>query len=168
MPRACVQAVTKSAAIAERVADWISGGMSWIASLMATLLKPQLTQSPTVTAMASASRGREEGALVGTWTVMWSALRDSALPAMRADADDLDQRTFGRKSGGARRRLERFRNRAARPLPDCAAAFADEKHNEIVAAVIVHARHERIAALDAVHEAVVAKKIECPIDRDRR
>jgi hypothetical protein len=35
--------------------------MSWIASLMATLLKPQLKQSPIVTAIAVASSGRDEG-----------------------------------------------------------------------------------------------------------
>ena len=51
MPRICVQATTTSAAIAERDDDWISGGISWIASLIATLLKPQLRQSPTVTAI---------------------------------------------------------------------------------------------------------------------
>ena len=43
---------TSTAAITERDADWISGGMSWIASLIATLLKPQLRHSPIVTATA--------------------------------------------------------------------------------------------------------------------
>jgi hypothetical protein len=45
----------------DRAEDWISGGMSWMASLMATLLKPQLKQSPIVTAIAVASSGRDEG-----------------------------------------------------------------------------------------------------------
>ena len=45
----------------ERADDWISGGMSWIASLIATLLKPQLKHSPIVIAIAIASSGRDEG-----------------------------------------------------------------------------------------------------------
>ncbi len=44
----------------ERAEDWISGGISWIASLIATLLKPQLRHSPTVTAIANASSGRDD------------------------------------------------------------------------------------------------------------
>src|SRR5580692_8964616 len=62
MPRACVQAKTIIAASAERADDWISGGISWIASLMVTLLKPQLRHSPIVTVIASASSGRDDGA----------------------------------------------------------------------------------------------------------
>src|SRR5215469_7340942 len=37
------------------------GGMSWIASLIATLLNPQLKQSPIITAIAVASSGRDDG-----------------------------------------------------------------------------------------------------------
>ena len=62
LPRNCVQIKTTSAEIAERADDWISGGMSWIAILIATLLKPQLRQRPTVTATASASSERDDGA----------------------------------------------------------------------------------------------------------
>src|ERR1700730_19386553 len=62
MPRARVQAKTMIAAIAERDDDWISGGISWIASLIETLLKPQLRHSPMVTITASASSGRDDGA----------------------------------------------------------------------------------------------------------
>src|SRR5580658_7266045 len=43
----------------------MSGGMSGIASLIETLLKPQLRQSPMVTRMASASSGRDDGARAG-------------------------------------------------------------------------------------------------------
>src|SRR5579872_7402674 len=49
------------AAIAERLAAWVSGGMSWIASLIATWLKPQVRHSAMVTAIASASSGRDCG-----------------------------------------------------------------------------------------------------------
>jgi hypothetical protein len=50
--------VTISAAPAERIADWISGGMSWMASFTATWLKPQLSDSSTMMATAAALRGR--------------------------------------------------------------------------------------------------------------
>src|SRR5579863_4605733 len=39
----------------------MSGGMSWIASLTATWLNPQVRQSATVSATASASSGRDCG-----------------------------------------------------------------------------------------------------------
>src|SRR5580692_351895 len=61
MPRICVQAKTMIAASAERVDDWINGGISWMASLIETLLKPQLKHSPMVTMIASASSGRDDG-----------------------------------------------------------------------------------------------------------
>src|SRR6202161_889809 len=61
MPRPCVQAKTMIAASAERADDWISGGISWMASLIDTLLKPQLRHSPIVTMIASASSGRDDG-----------------------------------------------------------------------------------------------------------
>src|ERR1700691_3830085 len=61
IPRICVQAKTMIAASAERADDWISGGISGMASLIETLLKPQLRHSPIVTAIASASSGRDDG-----------------------------------------------------------------------------------------------------------
>src|SRR5580704_4818064 len=74
MPRTCVQAKTMTVAISERAADCINGGMSWIASLIETLLKPQLKQSPTATRTANVSSGRDEGAggedMTGTLIVM--------------------------------------------------------------------------------------------------
>jgi hypothetical protein len=54
-----------------------------------------------------------------------------------------------------------------RTLADGTAALADEEDDEIVAAVIMHAGDEGVAALDAVDEAVVAQKIERAVDRDR-
>ena len=92
----------------------------------------------------------------------------SSFPAMRANAGDLDQRAFRRKTRRARGCFERLRDGAARRLADGAASLADQKHDEIVAAVIVHAGDERVAAFDAMHETVVAQKIERAIDRDRR
>ena len=51
---------------------------------------------------------------------------------------------------------------------DRAAALADQKDDEIVAAVIVHAGDESVAAFDAVDEPVLAQEIERAINRDRR
>src|ERR1700685_704947 len=87
---------------------------------------------------------------------------------MRADAGDFDQRAFRRKPRRARRRLERFGGGAARRLADRAATLADEKDDEIITGMIVHAGDKGIAALDAMDEAVVAQKFERAIDRDRR
>ena len=58
MPRSRHQAATISAAPTERIAAWVSGGMSWIASFAATWLKPQDRHSTTTIAAASASSGR--------------------------------------------------------------------------------------------------------------
>jgi hypothetical protein len=64
--------------------------------------------------------------------------------------------------------FERFRDSAARRLADRAATFADQKDDRIAAGVIVHTGDERVAALDAMDETVVAQEIERAIDRDRR
>src|ERR1700749_3750626 len=61
MPRTCAYAATQSAATAERPAAWISGGKSWIETLVATWLKPQIRHSAIVTVIASASSGRDCG-----------------------------------------------------------------------------------------------------------
>ena len=68
----------------------------------------------------------------------------------------------------ARDGLRASATRAARRFADGAAAFADQKHHKVAVGVIVHAGDEGIAALDAMDEAVVAQKIERPVNRDRR
>ena len=75
---------------------------------------------------------------------------------------------FGVKPAARDDALSASATAAAGRLADRAAAFADQEHDEIVAGVIVHAGDEGVAALDAVHETVVAQKIERAIDRDRR
>jgi hypothetical protein len=89
-------------------------------------------------------------------------------PAMCADAGDFDQWTLRRESHCARRRLECLRGGAAGHFADCSTAFADQKNDEIVAAVIVYASDEGVAALDAMNETVLAQKFERAVDRDRR
>ena len=58
MPRSRHHAAINNAATAERTAACVSGGMSWIASLVATWLKPQDRHSTTTMAAATASSGR--------------------------------------------------------------------------------------------------------------
>jgi len=57
---------------------------------------------------------------------------------------------------------------ANRRLADGAAVFADQEHDDVVVAVIVHASDKRVAALDAMNETVLAQKFERAVDRDRR
>jgi hypothetical protein len=92
----------------------------------------------------------------------------SGLSAMRADAGDFDQRTLRREPSRARRRLECLRGGAAGHFANCSTAFADQKYDEIAAAVIVYASDEGVAALDAMNETVLAQKLERAVDRDRR
>ena len=49
-----------------------------------------------------------------------------------------------------------------------AAFLADQEHHRIAAAVLLHAGDEGVAAFDAVHEPLLAQKIERAIDGDRR
>jgi hypothetical protein len=131
---------------------------------MATLLKPQLKQSAIVTAIAVASRGREEGE--GGTAVMYFCGRLS-LAAMCANAGNLNQRTAWRKACRARRRFQRLGGGVSRRLADRTAAFANEENHKVAGTVIVHAGNKGVAAFDAVHEAVVAQKFQRAVNRDR-
>src|SRR5262245_55444552 len=88
--------------------------------------------------------------------------------AVRADAGKLDHWRFRRKAGGARRGGQRRGDVVRRRLPDGAAALADEKHHQRAGGVIVDAGDERIAALDAVHEAGLGQDLERAVGGDRR
>jgi hypothetical protein len=91
----------------------------------------------------------------------------SFLATMCANTGNLNQRAFGRKPRGSRRRFERVRCAAAGRFTDRAALLTDQKNHQFVVAVIVCAGDECIAAFDAMNEAVVTQKIERTIDRDR-
>ena len=54
-----------------------------------------------------------------------------------------------------------------RRLADGTAALADQEHHELPGGVIVHAGDEGVAALDAVHETVLAQELERAIGGDR-
>src|SRR5215831_7819796 len=88
--------------------------------------------------------------------------------AVRADAGELNHRRLGRKAGGARGGGQRRRDVARGRLPHGTAALADQKHHERAGGVIVHAGDECVAALDAVHEAVLAQELEHAVGGNRR
>src|SRR5262245_58220978 len=88
--------------------------------------------------------------------------------AVRADAADLDDRRFRREAGGARGRGERAGHFGRRCFTDRAAALADQERDQLAGGVIVHAGDERVAAFDAMHEAVLAQEFERAIGGDRR
>jgi len=87
---------------------------------------------------------------------------------MRTNAGDFDQWTARRKAGRARGDFEHLGSGASRCFTNRATAFANQENDKIAGAMIVHARDEGVAALDAVNEIVVAQKFERSINRDRR
>ena len=87
---------------------------------------------------------------------------------MRTNAGDFDQWTARRKAGRARGDFEHLGSGASRCFTNRATAFANQENDKIAGAMIVHARDEGVAALDAVNEIVVAQKFERSITRDRR
>src|SRR5262249_36033482 len=87
-------------------------------------------------------------------------------PAIRAGSGDLDHRQMGGKTGAAGSRRERLAGGGGRGLANGPAAFADQERNQCIRMMVAPARHEGVAALDPMHEAVVAQEIQRPIDRD--
>ena len=87
---------------------------------------------------------------------------------MGTDAADLDHRRLRRESRRTRRGLELTGDRGGRGLPHRAAMLADKEHHEVAGRVVVDAGDEGVAALDAMHEAVVAEEIKRAINGDRR
>ena len=57
---------------------------------------------------------------------------------------------------------------AAGCFADRSAALANEKHDRVAAGVMMHAGDERVAALDAVDETILAQEVEGAVDCDRR
>src|SRR5262245_32246288 len=90
----------------------------------------------------------------------------SGSAAMRADTADLDHRGFRGEAGRPRRRFELGRHLRGRGLAHGAAAFAQEEHHQLAVGVAVHAGDERVAALDPVHQAILAQEIERTVNRD--
>src|SRR6185437_2432512 len=163
-PRSLHQPATSKAATIERMVACTSGGMSWIASLVATWLKPQDKQSTTMIAAASASSGRVTLLDAGADTINATSRR----LAMRADAGNFDHRRLRRKSGGARGGLDGVGDRGAGRLAHGAAFFADQEHHRIAGFVILHAGDECVAAFDAMDQALFAQEFERAVNGDRR
>jgi hypothetical protein len=125
-----------------------------------------LGQKPTssaIKATVAASIGIKHAAAV-------TASIDSRIrfAAVRANAGDLDHRRLRREARCACGGAQLLGHRGGRRLADHAAALADQEHHEVAAGVIVDAGDEGVAALDAVHEAVVAQEVERAVDGDRR
>ena len=76
--------------------------------------------------------------------------------AMGADSGDFDHRRLRHKAHGARRVLDRIGHRGRRRLADGAAFLADQEYDRIAALVIMHAGDERVAALDAMDQYLLA------------
>src|SRR5262245_32376976 len=171
-PRRRTQPSRRNVLEVERQAAWMSGGMSGSASFTATGWKPQLTQSTSTSATAAASSGRATGLTscfmlrrCRTWCdARWPSRRE----AVRADAGEFDHRRLGSEAGGACRRRERGGHLGRGRLADRPAALADQKDHQRADGVIVHAGHEGVAALDAVHEAILAQELERTVGGDRR
>ena len=89
-----------------------------------------------------------------------------AYAAMPAHAGDLDHAALRRKARALRRGVQAVGHRRGGRLADRAALLADQKNHRRVARMIVDAGEERVAALDAMHEALRGEKIERAIDRD--
>jgi hypothetical protein len=88
--------------------------------------------------------------------------------AMCADAGDLNDRGSGYKTRRPGSALDGIGHGGRCCFPHGTAFFADQEHDRVTAVVIVHAGDKRIAALDPVHEPLLAKKIQRAIDRDWR
>lgn len=87
---------------------------------------------------------------------------------MRANPGNFDDRAPRRESGRARGRLERVRGAPSGRFADRAALLADQKDDELVVAVIMRTSEEGVATFDTMNNAVLAQKVERPINRDRR
>src|SRR5580658_9427546 len=121
-----------------------------------------------VTAMASASSGRDCGEyntevqfnfrILGVgWRRRTKRRRPeksnpSALAAMRANAGDLDHRTFRRKARGPAGTFQRLGDGAAGRFADRAAIFADQEHDRIAVGMRMYTSDKSIPALDPVHQ----------------
>ena len=87
---------------------------------------------------------------------------------MRAGAGDFDHRHFWRKAGSARRSVDALRDWRCRNLADRTTLVADQECHHGGGVVVVGAGEIGVAALDAVHEAVLHQEVERAIDGDRR
>ena len=157
MPRKAHQPATKIVAPVERMAPWMSGGMSWMASFTATWLKPQDKHNINTNAVGDRVEragdvmvgggtgghgipGGEAGVLTqaagrsyapGRKAVTAGGWALSRLLAMGADAGNLDYRRLRREAGGARGASDGVGDRGGGRLAHRAAFLADEEHHRI-------------------------------------
>ncbi len=92
----------------------------------------------------------------------------SCSTTVRAKAGDFDHGRLRHEAGSPRRVLDRIGNGFGRGFAHRAALLAYQEHDWRHAFMIVHAGNECVSALDSMHEILLAQKIECPINGDRR
>src|SRR5580698_3958145 len=97
----------------------------------------------------------------------WSLIAFLIL-TLRAYAGDFDNRHSRRKAGRTCRGIEALRDGRRRDLADQAATLADQEGHHRRLVMIMGAGEKRVAAFDAMDEAVLHQEIERTIDRDRR
>src|SRR5262249_3322894 len=164
---ATCRAVPSTSAVSVLVMDCTTTGAS-----PPTMTPPTSTATdrprwcgPASVMLASFAAGKcQTGPAASTRTVLFCA---SCRAAVGADAGELDHRRFRRKTSGARGRCQRRGDLLGGGLADGAAALADQEHHEGPSGVVVHASHESIAALNAVHETVLAQELERAVGGDR-
>src|SRR5947208_13565473 len=87
---------------------------------------------------------------------------------MGTDAGDLDYRHFWHEARAFDRGRQRLADRRGGRLAHRPAALADQERDRRIRPMVADACQERVAALDAMDEAVLAQELERPIDRDWR
>ena len=88
--------------------------------------------------------------------------------ARRATARDFNNLRAWREILRARQFCHVMRERVRCALGHLAAGVANQEGNGLVCVMAVPAGEERVAAFDAMNEAVLHEEIQRPIDRDRR
>src|SRR3954469_11243305 len=124
--------------------------------------------SPSKTSVNALVPGHPRLASVKSWMPgTRPGMTGQLFPTMPAYAGDLDHLSFRRKARALRGGIQALGDRGRRRFADRAALLADQEYHRRVARVIVDAGEERVAALDAMHEALRGEKIERAIDGDR-
>src|SRR6516162_3225794 len=163
---AACRAVASTSAVSVLVIDWTTTGASppTVTPATSTATDRRRFCGPASLMSGSLSEDRCQKSEGGRKPSVISPLS----AAMAADTGDLDHRRLRREIGSARSGAQRACDLARRGFADRAATLADEKHHQRAGGVVVHAGDERVAALDAMHKAVLTQELERPIGGDRR
>jgi len=124
--------------------------------------------SPSKTGVNALVPGHPRLASVKSWMPgTRPGMTGQLFPTMPAHAGNLDHLRLRREARALRGSVQAVGDRGRGRFADRAALLADQEYHRRVARVIVDTRKERVAALDAMHEALGGEKIERAIDGDR-